>query len=169
MKRQIKFKKNLIFKRILFLVMLAATFYVIFNFSAQDGGKSGNLSLKVTNFIVDMLSKVKNMDLALRMHYIERLHPIIRKLAHFSIYCLVGFSVMGFWCTFDIKNKYKLLWSILIGVLYAAGDEFHQSFVPGRGPSIRDVCIDSAGVLTGIFIMIFLILLFEAFNNWIKK
>ncbi len=51
---------------------------------------------------------------------------------------------MGFWCTFYIKNKYKLLWSILLGVSYAASDEFHQSFVPGRGPSIRDVCIDSA-------------------------
>ena len=169
MSKPIKIKKNLIFKRILFIVMLLATLYIIFGFSSQDGEQSGNLSLKVTNFIVEMFSKVKNMDLALRMHYIERLHPIIRKLAHFSIYCLVGFSVLGFWCTFDIKNKYKLLWSILLGVSYAASDEFHQSFVPGRGPSIRDVCIDSAGVLTGIFIMIFLILLFEAFNNWIKK
>ena len=169
MSKPIKIKKNLIFKRILFIIMLLATLYIIFGFSSQDGEQSGNLSLKVTNFIVEMFSKVKNMDLALRMHYIERLHPIIRKLAHFSIYCLVGFSVMGFWCTFDIKNKYKLLWSILLGVSYAASDEFHQSFVPGRGPSIRDVCIDSAGVLTGIFIMIFLILLFEAFNNWIKK
>lgn len=169
MQKIIKFKKNLIFKRILFIIMLLATLYIIFGFSSQDGEQSGNLSLKVTNFVVEMFSKVKNMDVTLKMHYIERLHPIIRKLAHFSIYCLVGFSVMGFWCTFDIKNKYKLLWSILIGVLYAASDEFHQSFVPGRGPSIRDVCIDSAGVLTGIFIMIFLILLFEAFNNWIKK
>lgn len=169
MSKPIKIKKNLIFKRILFIVMLLATLYIIFGFSSQDGEQSGNLSLKVTNFIVEIFSKVKNMDVTLKMHYIERLHPIIRKLAHFSIYCLVGFSVMGFWCTFDIKNKYKLLWSILLGVSYAASDEFHQSFVPGRGPSIRDVCIDSAGVLTGIFIMIFLILLFEAFNNWIKK
>lgn len=169
MSKPIKIKKNLIFKRVLFIVMLLATLYIIFGFSSQDGEQSGNLSLKVTNFIVEMFSKVKNMDVTLKMHYIERLHPIIRKLAHFSIYCLVGFSVMGFWCTFDIKNKYKLLWSILLGVSYAASDEFHQSFVPGRGPSIRDVCIDSAGVLTGIFIMIFLILLFEAFNNWIKK
>ncbi len=169
MSKPIKIKKNLIFKRILFIIMLLATLYIIFGFSSQDGEQSGNLSLKVTNFIVEMFSKVKNMDVTLKMHYIERLHPIIRKLAHFSIYCLVGFSVMGFWCTFDIKNKYKLLWSILLGVSYAASDEFHQSFVPGRGPSIRDVCIDSAGVLTGIFIMIFLILLFEAFNNWIKK
>lgn len=169
MSKPIKIKKNLIFKRILFIIMLLATLYIIFGFSSQDGEQSGNLSLKVTNFIVEMFSKVKNMDVTLKMHYIERLHPIIRKLAHFSIYCLVGFSVMGFWCTFDIKNKYKLLWSILLGVSYAASDEFHQSFVPGRGPSVRDVCIDSAGVLTGIFIMIFLILLFEAFNNWIKK
>ena len=169
MSKPIKIKKNLIFKRVLFIVMLLAAFYVIFNFSAQDGEKSGNLSLKVTNFIVNLFSKVKNMDTSLRMHYVERLHPIIRKLAHFSIYCLVGFSVMGFWCTFDIRNKYKLLWSILIGVVYAASDEFHQSFIPCRVPSIRDVCIDSAGVLTGIFVMIFLILLFEAFSNWIKK
>lgn len=169
MSKPIKIKKNLIVKRILFIIMLLATLYLIFCFSAQDGEQSGNLSLKVTNFIVNLFSKIKNMDTALRMHYIEKLHPIIRKLAHFSIYCLVGFSVMGFWCTFDIKNKYKLLWSILIGVTYATSDEFHQSFIPGRGPSIRDVCIDSAGVLTGIFVMIFLILLFEAFSNWIKK
>lgn len=169
MSKPIKIKKNLIVKRILFIIMLLATLYLIFCFSSQDGEQSGNLSLKVTNFIVNLFSKIKNMDTALRMHYIEKLHPIIRKLAHFSIYCLVGFSVMGFWCTFDIKNKYKLLWSILIGVTYATSDEFHQSFIPGRGPSIRDVCIDSAGVLTGIFVMIFLILLFEAFSNWIKK
>lgn len=167
--KTIKIKKNLIVKRILFIIMLLATLYLIFCFSSQDGEQSGNLSLKVTNFIVNLFSKIKNMDTALRMHYIEKLHPIIRKLAHFSIYCLVGFSVMGFWCTFDIKNKYKLLWSILIGVTYATSDEFHQSFIPGRGPSIRDVCIDSAGVLTGIFVMIFLILLLEAFSNWIKK
>lgn len=169
MSKPIKIKKNLIVKRIVFIIMLLATLYLIFCFSSQDGEQSGNLSLKVTNFIVNLFSKIKNMDTALRMHYIEKLHPIIRKLAHFSIYCLVGFSVMGFWCTFDIKNKYKLLWSILIGVTYATSDEFHQSFIPGRGPSIRDVCIDSAGVLTGIFVMIFLILLFEAFSNWIKK
>ena len=169
MSKPIKIKKNLIFKRILFITMLLATLYLIFCFSAQDGEQSGNLSLKVTNFIINLFSKVKNMDTPLKMHYIEKLHPIIRKLAHFSIYCLAGFSVMGFWCTFDIRNKYKLLWSILIGVAYAASDEFHQSFIPGRGPSIRDVCIDSAGVLTGIFIMIFLILLFEAFRNWIEE
>ena len=32
-------------------------------------------------------------------------------------------------------------------ILYAAGDEFHQSFTEGRGPSPVDVAIDSAGAL----------------------
>ena len=169
MNKKIKFRKNLILKRIFFLIMLLIAFYIIFNFSAQNGIESGNLSKKVTTFIVEMFSKVKNMDVNLKLHYIEKLHPIIRKLAHFSIYTLVGFSVMGFMCTFDIKNRFKLVVSILIGITYAITDEFHQSFTPGRGPSVRDVCIDSAGVLTGIFIMIFIILLIEAFSNWIKR
>ena len=32
-------------------------------------------------------------------------------------------------------------------VLYAAGDEFHQSFTEARGPSLVDVGIDTAGAL----------------------
>jgi VanZ family protein len=32
-----------------------------------------------------------------------------------------------------------------LAVLYSASDEFHQSFVPGRYPSMTDVLIDSLG------------------------
>lgn len=38
----------------------------------------------------------------------------------------------------------------LICVGFACGDEYHQSFVDGRGPSVRDVGIDSIGVFAGI-------------------
>lgn len=38
----------------------------------------------------------------------------------------------------------------LICVGFAAGDEYHQSFVDGRGPSKKDVMIDSIGVFAGI-------------------
>ena len=109
MRRQIKFKKILIIKRVLFLIMLVIAFYIIFNFSAQDGETSGSLSRKVTAFVVEILSEVKIMDSELKLQYIEKLHPIIRKLAHFSIYTFVGFSTMGFMCTFDIRNIFKVL------------------------------------------------------------
>ena len=169
MSKSIKFKKSLILKRIIFLLMLITAFYVIFNFSAQDGELSGSISRKVTSFIVEILSKVKNMDTNLKLHYIEKLHPFIRKLAHFSIYTAVGFSIMGFMCTFNIRNIFKFFTSICIGATYAITDEIHQSFIPGRGPSVIDVCIDSAGVLTGVFIMILIIVLIESITNWINR
>ena len=169
MKEQIKFKKNLIFKRVLFLMLLAIAFYVIFNFSAQDGEVSGSISQKVTEFIVKVISKVKTMDVATRLQWIEKLHPIVRKLAHFGVYTVVGFSVMGFMCTFDMRNIFKLLISFGVGVTYAISDEVHQYFIPGRNASIVDVGIDSLGVLTGIFILITLIVFVEAIADWLKR
>ena len=166
---QIRFKRNLILKRIIFLFLLLATFYIIFNFSSQNGIESGNISEKVTKFIVEIFSKIKTMDSSMKLHYIAKLHPIVIKLAHFSIYTLVGFSIMGFMCTFNIKNKYKVLVSIVIGVIYAVTDEIHQSFTPGRLASPIDVCIDSLGVFTGIFIMMLFVIFIEAIANWLKR
>lgn len=169
MKKELKFKKNLIFKRILFIIMILTTFYIIFNFSAQDGEESGSLSKKITEVIVNLISKIKNMDISTKLYYIERLHPIIRKMAHFGIYTIVGFSVMGFMCTFDIRNVFKFLVSFAIGVTYAITDEIHQYFIPGRAASAVDVCIDSAGVLIGIFILITMIVFVESIVDWFKR
>ena len=169
MNRQIKFKNNLILKRVLFLTMLAIAFYIIFNFSAQDGETSGSLSRKITEFIVEIISKIKRIDFELKLKYVEKLHPIIRKLAHFSIYTFVGFSTMGFICTFDSKNIFKVLISLCVGVTYAISDEVHQYFVPGRGPSIMDVGIDTLGVLAGIFLLVILIILNEKIVNCLKR
>jgi VanZ family protein len=38
-------------------------------------------------------------------------------------------------------------------VAFACGDEYHQSLVAGRGPSKKDVMIDSIGVLAGIIVV----------------
>ncbi|OGK14550.1 hypothetical protein A3C98_02120 [Candidatus Roizmanbacteria bacterium RIFCSPHIGHO2_02_FULL_37_15] len=46
---------------------------------------------------------------------------------------------------FTINNKY--LFSIIISILYAALDEFHQTLVPTREGKIRDVIIDTAGII----------------------
>ncbi len=54
---------------------------------------------------------------------------------------------------------------MLVGVLYAASDEFHQSFVPGRGPSIVDIGIDSLGVLTGILAVLIIISIYRALKS----
>jgi VanZ family protein len=129
MEKQIKFKNNLVIKRIIFLILLIVTFYIIFKFSQQDGITSGTISKKVTNFIINIFDKIADVTYAERLRYIELLHPIVRKLAHFSIYSVVGFSTMGFLCTFNIKNIFKVLISLWLGIIYALLDEIHQGFI----------------------------------------
>ena len=50
----------------------------------------------------------------------------------------------------------KVLISILLAVLYAASDEIHQSFSPGRSSRGRDVFIDLLGSLLGVVLWKFL-------------
>ena len=44
--------------------------------------------------------------------------------------------------------------TVLLGVLYGAGDEWHQSFIPGRDASGRDLVADSAGTLLGLAVTV---------------
>jgi len=53
------------------------------------------------------------------------------------------------------KNKKFLLITILISILYAFSDEFHQYFVPGRSSTISDVLIDTTGILFASIIYLF--------------
>ena len=54
------------------------------------------------------------------------------------------------------SNKKRIILSLLVGILYASLDEFHQSFSPGRTPKITDVYIDTLGILLGIVIILFI-------------
>jgi len=40
-------------------------------------------------------------------------------------------------------------WTIAICLIYAAGDEFHQAFVPFRDASLLDVSFDTLGAIIG--------------------
>ena len=73
----------------------------------------------------------------------------LRKLAHFTEFTALGL-LLG-WLFGMLKKKQA--WPMLCGISAACMDETIQRFVPGRGPSIKDVCIDSCGVLTGLILL----------------
>lgn len=75
----------------------------------------------------------------------------IRKAAHMTEYAALGFFVLR-WLRLSRAPAPAFRLALIFGVLYACSDEFHQSFIPGRGPSIYDVMIDSAGLLIGLFL-----------------
>ena len=64
---------------------------------------------------------------------------------------MLGYALLAlaYLRTFDDDiSKWKLIW--LLAILYAASDEFHQSFVAGRGATVMDVGIDSIGAGLGL-------------------
>jgi VanZ family protein len=65
----------------------------------------------------------------------------VRKLAHFSEYAVLYLLARPL-----IGSGWR---SWLFCLAYAASDELHQAFVPGRGASPWDVLLDSAGALAG--------------------
>ena len=80
---------------------------------------------------------------------IELLNAIVRKCAHFVEYFI--FSLLVLRSLRRGRGAWSLKWALVtIGIVagYASVDEFHQSFVPGRTPAIRDVLLDTAG---GVF------------------
>ena len=60
---------------------------------------------------------------------------------------------------------------LILYIIYAISDEIHQSFVPGRGPQLLDVIIDTSGASIGIIGNYFMIMLYrrKILDNKIKK
>ncbi len=80
---------------------------------------------------------------------LELIHVFIRKAAHVSEYCILGF--LNFRAFRGGSNAtWNWRWSffaLVVVVLCAVSDEFHQSFVPAREGSYVDAGIDTAGGL----------------------
>ena len=74
---------------------------------------------------------------------------LLRKAAHFTEFTALGICLAWLHGMLGKGRLQPFLW----GVLTASVDETIQRFVPDRGPSVKDVCIDSAGVLMGIILL----------------
>lgn len=155
--------------RIILITLILGTFYVIFGFSSQDSKKSGGLSEKVTTIIAEKFNILKDKTTQERENIINKMEKVIRKLAHFSIYTVVGILLMSFISTYNLKEGIRIIVSLVIGIIYAISDEIHQSFVPGRSPQITDVMIDTMGVLLGILLVMLCLNLFSKIKQRTKK
>ncbi|MGL6099840.1 MAG: VanZ family protein [Fusobacteriaceae bacterium] len=114
--------------------MTIAIMILIFWFSSRDGRKSREQS----SYIEMGMKKVSRA---------RKVRVNVRKNAHFFIYLALGCT--AFLGT-DRRGRKEMLGVGIFVVLYSISDEYHQSFVPGRGPSILDVGIDSLGGALGI-------------------
>lgn len=72
-------------------------------------------------------------------------HGLLRKLAHFTEFACLGLCLQ--WLHGMLR---KPMWrSLCWGIGAACVDECIQMFIPDRGPAVKDVLIDTAGVCLG--------------------
>lgn len=96
----------------------------------------------------------------------EGFHTILRKLAHFSEYGLLGVLwTMELWLGPHREKRRGAMERLSFCMLTAFLDETIQLFVPGRSGEIRDVWIDTAGAWTGIMITTCLVCIAMKFRN----
>ena len=82
---------------------------------------------------------------------------LFRKVAHMVEYDVLAallWRALGRSRPFSIAALFVLSFSL--SVLYAASDEWHQSFVPGRQATVYDVMSDAAGAALGLLVFWFL-------------
>jgi len=69
------------------------------------------------------------------------------KVFHFLEFAGLGFALH---LNRDIWRRNPFLWSSISGLCWAALDEVHQHYVPGRFCDILDFSADAAGLLTSL-------------------
>lgn len=125
-------------KKTLLLLLATITWMgVIFFFSSQPGEESE----AVSGFIVEKLIAI----------FGSADSYIIRKGGHVIEYFILGMLTFAFLKSAEVKKH--AFFAALVCMIYAATDELHQMFVPGRGPGVRDVILDTVASIFGIFFL----------------
>lgn len=65
---------------------------------------------------------------------------------------MLGYLVARALAYYGRTGRVMLMPALLLCLLYGMSDEFHQSFVPDRTPSVLDVAADTVGACIGIVI-----------------
>lgn len=120
---------------------LALNLLFIWGNSLLPGSVSGALSQWVKDLLAAILPGMEPGG--------QAGHGLLRKLAHFSEFALLGVCLT--WL-FAMLGRGALP-ALGCGFLTACVDETIQRFVPDRGSSLTDVAIDTAGVLLGIALL----------------
>lgn len=154
----VKKRENRIVCRILLTVLTLLWMLVIFTMSGADKDESNAQSGSICRYLCEtFVDGFEEMDPEEQLAMEEALSFPVRKCAHLTEYAILGvllsLTISSYVTDSDSQKVSKwvtVTLPFIIGFLYAVSDEIHQLSVPGRSGQLRDVLIDSTGVLIGI-------------------
>lgn len=130
----------------------AAWMLVIFMLSAQPAAQSGGLSMGVTKVIAELVGFAlhQNPEALTDPDWLHMLDGIIRECAHGAAYFILALLIENALKRHGLKGLKLLLFTLAFCAVYAASDEIHQLFVPGRACELFDFEIDMLGAVCSI-------------------
>ena len=126
-------------RRRVYLVLTIAMLCFIWGNSSMSGTASGALSGRFLKYLAPLLAPFGN-----------KAEFVLRKLAHFSEFTLLGFLLSGL-----TRPETPTPWRtrpFFLGLAAACIDETIQIYSPGRGSSLLDVWIDFSGITLGVLV-----------------
>ena len=157
-----KNNKRIYLARVLLTLACVLLLAFIFGNSLIEGDESDNQSnivVKVVQKVVGFFAPKSWIATATGEDY-QRLHAIVRTLAHFSEFALLG--ALCSWCYRAYTSQKTYFFAVVFFVAYVPIiDEFLQSFTIGRVADIHDVWVDTLGAFAGI--------LFALGTLWLAK
>lgn len=141
-------------KRVIYSILIVIWMFVIFSLSNQPANDSTELSDGFISSTIGNIYRFFDRDISnddLNEIKVRYTYPV-RKLAHFTIYMILGILVTLLVREYNVSFYKCLLFSLFVCFLYSISDEIHQLFVLGRSGEIRDVLIDTSGSFVGIFL-----------------
>lgn len=159
MKKRIKLNVDVLKKMIWIMTLLWIG--VIYYFSSQPA----ELSRQASGEVLVHMNQIQEDEIQnISDRRVWNLHYYIRKFAHFILYCGLGFLMV--FSIVSIKYRpfvsYIIAW--LAASLYGVLDEWHQTFVPGRGASLADMKLDAVSALAGVAAAAAIIEIWRAYN-----
>lgn len=133
----------------LIAIIIMAMIYIL---SSQPAVDSKALSNRFVGIYKQLVEIIPFMPESTKVMLLLRASHYVRKLAHFTIYALLGGVVSVGLGKIGLKRSESVCLAILLCVTYAASDELHQYYVAGRGMQLSDVWLDTIGATTGILL-----------------
>ena len=126
-------------RKVLCICVVAALLCFIWGNSMLPGQESGQISGGLLQWLRQTFPFLRGMP-----------ELLLRKLGHFLEFAALGFFLCWLLRLGGQVGIHRVSAPMFLGMLAANIDETIQYFRPGRGPSVIDVWIDTAGVVAGI-------------------
>lgn len=106
---------------------------------------TGTFSAENTSLIIEPI--LRFLMPSLSPEKVDMIHGVIRKLGHVTEYFILGILLFRAFRggSRELRIQRWAFSSFVVAVLYAASDEFHQSFISTRTASLFDVGMDTLG------------------------